>query len=96
MFLGGHSQLVEEGMMPDSLHVVPVVHDTVVNGVLKVQDTSLGLSFVTDVGLLVVHSDHDSLILGSSDDGGEAASRGIITSNTGFALTGSIIDHNSS
>ena len=34
---------------PDLLHVVPVGHDTVLDGVLEGKDTTLGLSLVTDV-----------------------------------------------
>jgi hypothetical protein len=83
-------------MVPDSLHVVPVVNDTVLNGVLQVEDTSLGLSLVTNVGLFVVHADHDAGHLGSADDGGEAASWGIISCNTGFALTWTIVNNNCS
>jgi hypothetical protein len=83
----GNSELVEEGMMPDSLHIIPVVDDTVFNGILKVEDSSLGLSFVSDVGFFVVHTYHYSGHLGSSDDSWETASWCIITSNTGFALT---------
>lgn len=66
---------------------IPVVDNTVVDGVLELEDTSLGLSFVADVGLFAVHTDHDSLMLGSADDGREAAPGGIITSNAGFALS---------
>jgi hypothetical protein len=85
--------------MPDSFHVLPVVNDTVLDGVLKVQDTSLGLSLITDVGFLVVQGTLKEDIhwhLGSADDGREAASRSIISSDTGLALTGSVIDNNCS
>jgi hypothetical protein len=34
VLFGGDSQFVEEGMMPDSFHIVPVVDDTVFNRVL--------------------------------------------------------------
>ena len=87
VFFRSDSELVEEGVMPDSFHVFPVVDDTVLNGVLKVQDTSLGLSLITDVSFFVVHADHDSGHLSSADNGGETASRSIISSDTGFTLT---------
>ena len=35
----GDSQLVVEGVMPDLLHVVPVGHDAVLNGVFQREDT---------------------------------------------------------
>merc|ERR1719489_249938 len=50
--VGRDSQLVVKGVMPDLLHVVPVGDDSVLNGVLQGEDTSLGLGLVTDVGVL--------------------------------------------
>ena len=52
VFLGGNTELVVEGVMPDLLHVVPVGDDAVLNGVLQGQDTSLGLGLISDVGVL--------------------------------------------
>jgi hypothetical protein len=60
-----------KGMMPDFFHVVPVGDDTVLNWVLKGQDTSLGLSFVTDIRVLLSHSNHDTLVSWSTDNGRE-------------------------
>ena len=37
--VGGDSQLVVEGVMPGLLHVVPVGHDAVLDGVLQREDT---------------------------------------------------------
>jgi hypothetical protein len=39
--LWGHTQLIEEGVAPDTLHVIPVAHDTVLNGVAQGEDTPL-------------------------------------------------------
>ena len=39
VLLGGDTQLVVEGMMPDLLHVVPVGDDTVLDGVFQGEDT---------------------------------------------------------
>merc|ERR1739845_216262 len=69
--VGRDSQLVVEGVMPDLLHVVPARHDSVLDRVFQGEDTSLGLSLVTDVGLLVAHTDHDADVTGTSNDGGE-------------------------
>ena len=35
MFLGGNSQLVVEGVMPDLLHIIPVGDDSMLDGVLQ-------------------------------------------------------------
>mmetsp|Transcript_33652 Transcript_33652/g.56540 ORF Transcript_33652/g.56540 Transcript_33652/m.56540 type:complete len:213 (-) Transcript_33652:271-909(-) len=41
VLLGGHAKLVVEGVMPDLLHIVPVGHNTVFNGILQGEDTTL-------------------------------------------------------
>merc|ERR1712179_539349 len=79
VLLGGNSQLVVEGVMPDLLHVIPVGHDTVLNGVLQGEDTPLGLGLVTDVGVLLSHANHDTLVAGTSNDGGEDSPGGIVS-----------------
>ena len=48
MLLGSNTEFVIEGVMPDLLHVIPVGDDTVFDGVLEGEDTTLGLSFVTE------------------------------------------------
>merc|ERR1711894_431839 len=52
LFLGGNTELIVEGVMPDLLHIIPVGDDSVLNGVLEGQDTSLGLSFISNIGIL--------------------------------------------
>ena len=47
VLLGSDSKLVVEGVVPDLLHVVPVGDDSVLDGVLEGEDTSLGLSLIT-------------------------------------------------
>merc|ERR1712142_980419 len=41
LFLRGNTELIVEGVMPDLLHVIPVCDDSVLNGVLEGEDTSL-------------------------------------------------------
>jgi hypothetical protein len=97
VLLRDNSKLIEEDIKPNSFHVLPVDNDTFLDGLLKVQDTSPGLSLITDViSFLVFHADHYSGNLGSADDGRKAASRSLISSDTGLALTGSVIDNNCS
>jgi hypothetical protein len=63
VLLGGDTQLVVEGVVPNLLHVVPVGNDTVLNGVSQSQDTTLGLSLITNVRVLLTHTNHDTGIL---------------------------------
>merc|ERR1712165_323030 len=88
LLLGGNTEFIVEGVMPDLLHIIPVGDDTVFNRVLQGEDTSLGLSLVTDVGILLTHTDHDTLVAGASNDGGEDSPGGIISGETGFAHAG--------
>merc|ERR1712079_535921 len=71
VLLRGDTELVVEGVVPDLLHVVPVGDDSVLNWVLQGEDTPLGLGLVSDVGVLLSHADHDTLVAGTSNDGGE-------------------------
>lgn len=61
VLLRGNTELIVEGVMPDLFHIVPVGDDTVLNGVFQGEDTSLGLSLITDVGVFLTHTHHDTL-----------------------------------
>merc|ERR1712129_528475 len=71
LLLRGNTEFIVEGVMPDLLHIIPVGDDTVFNGVFQGEDTSLGLSFISNIGILLSHTDHDTLVTGTSNDGGE-------------------------
>jgi hypothetical protein len=66
-------------VVPDLLHVIPVLDDTVLDGVRDLEDTSLLLSLITEVLALGLNTDEDVEVLGSSNDGGEDAARGVLT-----------------
>merc|ERR1712079_541709 len=95
LFLGGNTEFIVEGVMPDLLHIIPVGDDTVFNGVLQGKDTSLGLSFVSNIGILLTHTNHDTLVAGTSNNGGEDSPGGVISSETGFAHAGAIVNDKS-
>merc|ERR1712096_130177 len=88
----GNTEFIVEGVMPDLFHIIPVGDDTVFNGVFQGQDTSLGLGFISNVAVFLSHTDHDTLMSWSSDDGWENGSW-CITSKASFAHTGSIINY---
>ena len=67
VLLGGDTQLVVEGVVPDLLHVVPVGDDAVLDRVLQGEDTTLGLGLITDIGVLLTHTDHHTLWKTSSE-----------------------------
>merc|ERR1712158_18189 len=95
LFLGGNTEFIVEGVMPDLLHIIPVGDDTVFNGVLQGEDTSLGLSFISNIGILLTHTDHDTLMTGASNNGREDSPGGVISSESGFAHSGAIVNDKS-
>ena len=68
----------------------------VLDGVGKLENTSLYLSLISNVDLLVVSSNHGGLDLGSSDDGRKDGSRSIISRETSLYHTGSVVNNESS
>ena len=79
MLVGSDSELVVEAVMPDFGHVVPIGDDSVFDGVFECQDSFLGLSLLSNIGIFVVHANHDVLIFGSPNNRGEGSSRSVIT-----------------
>jgi len=61
VLLWGDTELIVEGVMPDLFHIVPVCDDSVLDGVLEGEDTTLALGLITDVAVLLTHTDHHTL-----------------------------------
>merc|ERR1719401_926668 len=96
VLLGCDTELIVEGVVPDLLHVIPVSDDAVLNGVLQGEDTPLGLGLVTDIGVLLSHTDHHTLVAGATDDGGEDGSGSVISGESSLAHAGAIVNNKSS
>merc|ERR1719245_1979422 len=96
VFLGSHTELIVEGVMPDLLHVIPVGDNAVLDGVLQGEDTPLALGLVSNIGILLAHADHDTLVPGTADDGGKDSPGSIVTGKPGLAHAGAIVNHKSS
>merc|ERR1719168_580603 len=96
LFLRGNTELIVEGVVPDLLHVIPVGDDSVFNGVLEGEDTSLGLGFISNIGILLSHTDHHTLVTGTSNNGGEDSSGSVISSKSSFAHAGAIVNNKGS
>merc|ERR1711872_685550 len=91
LLLRGNTELIVEGVVPDLLHVIPVGNDSVLNGVLEGKDTSLGLGLISNIGILLSHTDHHTLVARTSNNGGEDSSGSVISSKSSFAHAGSIV-----
>merc|ERR1712027_184759 len=96
LLLGGNSELVVEGVVPDLLHVIPVCDDSMLNRVLQGEDTSLGLSLISNIGILLSHTDHDTLVSWTSNNGWEDSSGSVISSKSSLAHAGAIVNNESS
>merc|ERR1712002_766709 len=89
--LRGNTELIVEGMVPDLLHVVPVSDDAMLDRVFEGEDTTLALGLITDVGVLLTHTDHHTGVPCATNDGGEDASGSVITSKASLDKAGAIV-----
>merc|ERR1719210_2384225 len=96
LFLRSNTELIVEGVMPDLFHVIPVGDDTVLNRVFEGKDTSLGLSLISNIGILLAHTNHDTLVPGTSNNGGEDSPGSVISSKSSLAHAGAIVNNQSS
>ena len=93
VFLWGYTELVVESMMPDLLHIIPVGDNSMLDWVLQGEDTSLALSLIANIAVFLSHTDHDTLMSGTSYDGGEDSTRSIISSEASLVNTRPIVNH---
>merc|ERR1719233_1913690 len=96
LFFRGNTELIVEGVVPDLLHVIPVGDDSVLNGVLEGKDTSLGLGLISNIGILLSHTDHHTLVARTSNNGGEDSAGSVISSKSSLAHAGAIVNNKSS
>merc|ERR1712039_292062 len=96
MLLRSHTELVVESVVPDLLHVVPVGHDSVLDGILQGEDSSLGLGLVSDIGVLLSHTNHHALVSWSTHNRREDSSRSIVSGETSLAHAGAVVDNKGS
>merc|ERR1711894_361938 len=96
LFLRSNTELIVEGVVPDLLHVIPVGDDSMLNGVLEGQDTSLGLGLISNIGILLSHTNHHTLVAGTANNGGEDSARSVISGKSSLAHAGAIVNNKSS
>merc|ERR1719153_193623 len=82
LFLRSNTELIVEGVVPDLLHIIPVGDDSMLNWVLESENTSLGLSLISNIGILLSHTDHHTLVARTADNGGEDSSGSVISSKS--------------
>merc|ERR1712119_93274 len=96
LFLRSNTELIVEGVVPDLLHVIPVGDDSMLHWILESEDTSLGLSLISNIGILLSHTNHRTLVTRTSNNGGEDSTGSIISSKSSLAHAGAIVTDKSS
>merc|ERR1712186_310048 len=96
LLLRGNTEFIVECVVPDLLHVIPVGDDSMLNGVLEGKDTSLGLSLISNIGILLSHTNHHTLVAGTPNNGGEDSSGSVISSKSSLAHARAIVNDKSS
>merc|ERR1719419_1971057 len=66
------------------------------NRVLEGKDTSLGLGLISNIGILLSHTDHHTLMAGTANKGGKDSSGSIVSSKSSLANAGAIVNNKSS
>merc|ERR1711970_1170957 len=92
----GNTKFIVEGVVPDLLHIIPVGDDSMPHWVLEGKDTSLGLSLISNIGILLSHTNHHTLVAGTANNGWEDSTGCIISCETSFAHAGAIVNNKSS
>merc|ERR1712098_879684 len=95
LLLRGNTEFIVEGVVPDLLHVIPVSDDSVLNGVLEGKDASLGLGLISNIGILLSHTNHHTLVAGANNNGGKDSSGSVISGKSSLAHAGAIVNNKS-
>merc|ERR1712106_718762 len=91
LFLRSNTELIIEGVVPDLLHVIPVGDDSMLYRVLEGEDTSLGLCLISNIGILLSHTNHHTLVVRTSNNGGEDSTGSIVSGESSLAHARAIV-----
>jgi hypothetical protein len=87
------SELIGEAVLPDLLHVIPVLDDTGLDGVAELEDTSHLLGLITDILGLALRADELLVSSRTSNNGGELNAGSVLSGETGLEDTGTIVEN---
>merc|ERR1719250_315878 len=96
LLLRGNTELIVEGVVPDLLHIIPVGDDSMLYRVLEGKDTSLGLGLISNIGILLSHTNHHTLVARTTNYGGEDSAGSIISSKASLAHARTIVNYKGS
>jgi hypothetical protein len=86
-------EFVDEPMVPYFDGVFPVFDHAINNGPGEVEETLFGGDLMANVEILLIHADHLPWLFGPTDDGGEPGFGGVITCDTHFHESTSVVDN---
>jgi hypothetical protein len=92
VLLGGYTELIVEQMLEDLLDGFLVDNHTPLHRLLNDEKVALGLCLLADIAVLLIHTDQEARGLGLTDDHGDDALGGVITSETGLECAGTDVD----
>mmetsp|Transcript_56970 Transcript_56970/g.132840 ORF Transcript_56970/g.132840 Transcript_56970/m.132840 type:complete len:283 (+) Transcript_56970:444-1292(+) len=93
VLIGHHVEAVVECVAPDPLHVIPVLHHPMQDGVSHLEDAPLLLTSLTDIHVLVLSATHDVGSLRPPYDRREDTARSILAREACLAVATPNIDH---
>jgi len=80
MLIGSHAQLVVESVVPYFLHVVPILHNSVFDGLIHFEDAALLESLASYIDFVLVKANHNAFNLGSAHYRAEDGAGCVVTS----------------
>jgi hypothetical protein len=86
-----NTEFVIEGVVPDLLHIIPVVDNAMFDRVLQSQDTPLGLSLIANIRILLPHANHHASVTWASNNAWENSPWRIVTSKTSLPVVCDVI-----
>ena len=81
------SELIGEDIVPDFLHVVPVLDNTLLDGFINLENTSLLQGLISKESFNLLRSHEDTTIRGFTDNCGNDSSWDVLTSETSLHST---------
>ncbi len=93
MFFRCNTKFIVESMMPNFFHIIPVGNNAMFNGIFKSKNTPFWLCFITYIWIFLTHTNHNTLMTGSTNNWWKYCTWSIITSKTGFTHATTIINN---
>ena len=85
-------ELIIKTMMPNLVHIFPVIHNTMLNGILQSKNTTLGQWLLPNKTFFILHTTDNILEFRSTHNGRERWSWSILAAHTCLTHSWAIVD----